>query len=112
MRNCILFFIIITGATSLKSQQFSLYGKVNYVRQDEEIFSNQYDSYSYTIMNLVDSTYIKAHYHVTSTNKKIYKPEINFEAGANITFRLSNRLSLRTGVGLNYLTFNIETKFI
>ncbi len=103
---------MITVTASVKSQQFSLYGKVNYLSQDEVKSVQQFDSYGYSLMPLEDSMYIRYHYNITNESKKIYSPKIGFEAGSNMAFQLSRRISLRTGIGLNYLSFKMETQFI
>lgn len=58
-----------------------------------------------------DSTTLRSTYHQESTNIYNYNPELSYEIGGNVNFKLTKKFRLRTGLGLNLMKFNITRDF-
>ena len=88
---------------------FDLSGRLNFTLRDEYTSSEKRELYSYWF--LTDSTAIRtqSEYSLNTTND--YKPNPGYEINGLFKFNLSERLALRTGVGLSFGSFSVGSNF-
>ena len=112
MKFILLLSLFVLCLTSVEGQQFSITGKLNYIQDDEHQYTDQYMGYEFPVMMLNDSMYIRTNYLYTTTYERLYTPDFGGEITGKVAFELFDNLSLRSGLGLNYMSFGIDSKHI
>lgn len=105
-----LFSIFISSNVIAQNVQFKLDGKVKYIRADSTQYQTEASGFSNVFIN--DSTYLRRSIEYRTTRQKKYTPKIAYELNGQFIFSLSNRFSLSTGLGFNYMSFDIASDIV
>lgn len=106
----ILTIILLVIPKSIVSQKntFSISGRTQYIPELNNFNNRTYQSYS--IKELNDSLLIKTYYKGSSIYEYIYSAKLGYELIGNIKFNITDRLILKTGLGLNFISFNTNSE--
>lgn len=108
MPNKLLFLVILLLASFEISAQkvvFDLNARLNSTLFS--VYTNVESYEAFSITRLDDTTVIRKYRNITQENEKDYFANTGYEINGLFTIKLSERLSLRTGLGLNYGTYSI-----
>ncbi len=110
-KNLFILVMLSIGSFKMNAQKlvFDLNGRINFTQSDE--YSKIDITEGYSSMSLNDSTEIRTYSEFIIYRTKEYMPKIGYDINGLFTFRLSDRFSLRTGIGLNYWSHRIGTTF-
>ena len=99
--------ILLLACFEISAQKvvFDLNARVNFTQSGEYTKVDSFDASSGT--RLDDTTVIRRYYHFISENTKDYLARTAYEINGLFSIKLSERVSLRTGLGLNYGTYSI-----
>lgn len=103
----LIFFLafFIFNSLSAQSPSFEVAARVFYLPiQDGSI--NRTLNYS-SNLPINDSTAIRSYYAFTRQTIKEYKPELGYELISNIVFPVNNKLSIKTGLGINLSSYSV-----
>ena len=103
--------ILILASFEISAQKvvFDLNARVSMAQAGEHTKLDSFDSYSTT--RLDDTTVIRRYMNYVYEDKRDYLANTAFEINGLFTIKLSERFSLRTGLGLNYGTYSIGSGF-
>ena len=59
-----------------------------------------------------ENTIVRNTFLTESRSRKIYNPELGFELASNVNFILSENLSIRAGMAVNLMQFNVTNEFV
>jgi len=62
------------------------------------------------LLSISDSTALRSYYTATRRDTKEYKPELGYELMSIINFPINDKLSIRTGLGINLNRFTVGSK--
>lgn len=100
--------LLMTGyITFAQKVVFDLNARVNFSQNGQFIQSDSFQGYSST--RLDDTTVIRRHANYYQTTRTDYYPSDAFEINGLLTIKLSDRFSLRTGIGLNYGSYRLTS---
>lgn len=99
--------ILILACFEISAQKvvFDLNARVNFTQSGEYTKLDSFDAYSVT--RLDDTTVIRKYYNFINEYKTDYLARTAYEINGLFTIKLSERFSLRTGLGFNYGTYSI-----
>lgn len=100
--------VFLLASAQGQVSHFSINGRINYVHNSIRTSINQLDATSTQKIN--DSMSIRKELHIIRKQQKSYTPKIGYDVSGNIYFKLFHRLSVKTGLGLNYLSFDLNSK--
>jgi hypothetical protein len=101
----IAFLFLASFEISAQKVVFDLNARVNFTQAGEHTELDSFDAYSVT--RLDDTTVIRRYYNILSETQRDYLARTAYEINGLFTIKLSERFSLRTGLGLNYGTYSI-----
>ncbi len=84
---------------------FEIVGKVGYMNDQSYQTVREFDATSHLVLN--DTMYLRTRGVIRSVNLTTYSAKLGYEIQGRVTISLSERFSLRTGLGLNYTAFSI-----
>lgn len=99
--------IMLWSYSAFGQVQLSIEGGVNYVPSASN--SENEDREATWFVPLNDSTWLQQLRNVTYQYDKTYTPKVGFEVKGNLRFRVSDRVNVRTGIGLNFLKFEFRS---
>ncbi|HSF90537.1 MAG TPA: outer membrane beta-barrel protein [Saprospiraceae bacterium] len=99
--------VLLLAVFEINAQKvvFDLNARVNFTQSGEYTKLDSFDASS--DIRLDDTTVIRRYYHFISENTKDYLARTAYEINGLFSIKLSERVSLRTGLGLNYGTYSI-----
>ena len=99
--------ILLLACFEISAQKvvFDLNARVNFTQSGEYTKVDSFDASSGT--RLDDTTVIRRYYHFISENTKDNLARTAYEINGLFSIKLSERVSLRTGLGFNYGTYSI-----
>ena len=99
--------MLILASSGICAQKvvFDVNARVNFTQPGEYTKLDSFDTSSGT--RLDDTTVIRRYYHFISENTKDYLARTAYEINGLFSIKLSERVSLRTGLGFNYGTYSI-----
>ena len=104
----VLIMLCMAGYESIAQKVvFDLNARVNFIQPDQYSETDTFQGYFSN--RLDDTTVIRRYSTFFQTSNTNYYPGDAFEVNGLFTIKLSGRLSLRTGLGLNYGTYTIST---
>ncbi len=88
-----------------QTNKFSITARTNFLQTQAYQTTYQYQSNFASPLN--SQQWLEQLVNVSVTNKREYEPKLGFEVFGLFTIRISNKIALRTGLGLNYTSLNI-----
>lgn len=103
--------MLILAAFEISAQKvvFDLNARVNFTQSGEYTKLDSFQGYTST--RLDDTTVIRSYMNFIHEDKNDYLANTAYEINGLFTIKLSERFSLRTGLGLNYGTYSIGSGF-
>lgn len=103
--------MLILASFEISAQKvvFDLNARASMAQAGEYTKLDSFNSYATT--RLDDTTVIRRYMNYVYNDKRDYLANTAFEINGLFTFKLSERFSLRTGLGLNYGTYSIGSGF-
>lgn len=106
---CLAMLLLAGFEISAQKVVFDLNARVNFTQDGEYTKLDSFNAYSTT--RLDDTTVIRKYYNFINEYKTDYLARTAYEINGLFTIKLSERFSLRTGLGFNYGTYSIGSGF-
>lgn len=100
--------IFLFASAQGQVSHFSINGRINYTYKS--ILNKIDQSSGFSIQTINDTMSIRKELMIIRKQQKTFTPKIGYDASGNIYFKVFNRLSVKTGLGINYLSFKLESK--
>lgn len=106
-KNLLILVILFISCSEINAQKivFDLNGRMNFTQNGEH--TSSYDLQGYMSVSLNDSTEIRTYREVAIETTRKYWLRNGYEINGLFTIALSDRFSVRTGLGLNFWAYNI-----
>ena len=101
-KNLFIFLLLYMFGNDVHAQKlvFDLNGRINFTQPDDYLTHDT--GVQFSSIDLNDSTVIRTYSEYFLDNTTEYEPIPGYDLNGLFTIKLSNRFSLRTGIGLNF----------